>query len=340
MISQTQWIQRLRQIIKTRDGSNWSLGDALSEGETAFGRKPAYDIAQKAIRCHRCSLYRIARVAAHYPARLRFDGLSWSVFVALSSFPLDFLNKFLPSITDSDLSAKLLRERACSEYGGDPTGRKQTKFCTVRIKADLRTKIVERSGSAKITALVTEILESWLLGEKCERQPASGNKTREWNQKVKDAGEQHSGSIKDTVGAVRNDGKPTDDVVARPEEPAPTETPRSSYSERREEQIDGGAKKIPHKTAKKYALKVSWTKCREGEYLDTENGPAILRKAFESPAAKFYSEADALAAADEHFKYCGYHERVEYCDVHSCWHVCHNFSRAVIVDGVERHVSA
>ena len=149
--------------------------------------------------------------------------------------------------------------------------------------------------------------------------------------------------IKDYLGASNpqvlagpSDVPKSDDVVARPEEPASKETPRSSYSERREEQIDGGAKPIKLKE-RKYKIKVGWIKCMPDEFLDSENGAAQLppfRIAKSSPT-KFYAEADAREAVTEHFKQCGYYENIDYCSIHSCWHVTHAYSGVPQKEGAQ-----
>jgi hypothetical protein len=226
-LNQSEWIKRLRSIVKSSDSSQWELGDALSQGETAFGRRPCYDLAQTATGWHRLSLYRIAGVASYFPKPLRFENLSWSVYVLLRPFPLSFLEQFIPTIADSGLSGKLIRERACTEYGSDPQEwRKQKKYRTVRISTSLADKIVEKSGTAKVTALVTEILESWLVGSPVERQPTSGNKTREWNQKVKDAGNEPVEAEKAPVGDTESDGNEPADVSAQPKTSADPDSPK------------------------------------------------------------------------------------------------------------------
>jgi hypothetical protein len=222
-INQSEWIKQLRRIVKSSDSSQWELGDALSQGETAFGRRPCYDLAQTATGWHRLSLYRIAGVASYFPKPLRFENLSWSVYVLLRPFPLSFLEQFIPTIADSGLSGKLIRERACAEYGSDPQEwRKQKKYRTVRISTSLADKIVEKSGSPKVSALVVEILESWLVGSPVERQPASGNKTREWTRKVQNACDEPEGAERDTRTCSPSDGN---DVQSAEQHPETSATP-------------------------------------------------------------------------------------------------------------------
>jgi len=304
ILNQSEWIKRLRSIVKSSDSSQWELGDALSQGETAFGRRPCYDLAQTATGWHRLSLYRIAGVASYFPKPLRFENLSWSVYVLLRPFPLSFLEQFIPTIADSGLSGKLIRERACAEYGSDPQEwRKQKKYRAVRIATSLCDKIVAKSGTTKVTALVTEILESWLIGSPVERQPTSGNKTREWNQKVKDAGNEPVEAEKAPVGDTESDGN---EPAATQLNPSPTETPRPDYETRRKQQIASGAQPIPAKE-RKYLCKVKivFTKCRSNSFIESKDGQ-MDRFSRAARADRFYNEFVAEDAAHEYSKDHGY----------------------------------
>jgi hypothetical protein len=363
ILNQSEWIQHLRRIVKSSDSSQWELGDALSQGETAFGRRPCYDLAQTATGWHRLSLYRIAGVASYFPKPLRFENLSWSVYVLLRPFPLSFLEQFIPTIADSGLSGKLIRERACAEYGSDPQEwRKQKKYRTVRISTSLADKIVEKSGTAKVTALVTEILESWLVGSPVERQPTSGNKTREWNQKVKDAGNEPVEAEKAPVGDTESDGNEPADVSAQPktsadpDSPKPVEvdlsepepqtrrspqeyldaedgihrlTDRPTYDQRRAAQIAAGAQPIKKKLRKPKprALRLQWVPC--GRQVDAGNGPAMARVRTQKPDC-FRTLEDARAAEEKNFQEKGHREEVVYCVVPcDAYHVKHIYSSEV-----------
>jgi hypothetical protein len=368
ILNQSEWIQHLRSIVKSSDRSQWELGDALSQGETAFGRRPCYDLAQTATGWHRLSLYRIAGVASYFPKPLRFENLSWSVYVLLRPFPLSFLEQFIPTIADSGLSGKLIRERACAEYGSDPQEwRKQKKYRTVRISTSLADKIVEKSGTAKVTALVTEILESWLIGSPVERQPTSGNKTREWNQKVKDAGNEPVEAEKAPVGDTESDGNEPGDVSAQPKTSADPETPasvevdisepepqtrrspqeyldaedgihrltdRPTYSQRRAQQIANGAEPISKRYGKRTvrikprALRLQWVPC--GRQVNAGNGPAMKCARAQKPDC-FRTLEDARAAEEKNFQEKGHREEVVYCLVPcDAYHVKHIYSSEVL----------
>jgi hypothetical protein len=147
-----------------------------------------------------------------------------------------------------------------------------------------------QSGNKKICVMIEGILESWLHTQPDAPAPPVG------------AG-------------------PT--VV-----PAPAASePRPTYSERRKQQIADGATPIPAKKAKK--IRLAWVPCRPAEFLDSENGPKQMQQNSKF-AAKFYSEADAIAAEQKNFEQVGYREEVKECAVCSggnarkkCWHVFH-----------------
>jgi hypothetical protein len=336
--NQSEWIKRLRSIVKSSDSSQWELGDALSQGETAYGRRPCYDLAQTATGWHRLSLYRIAGVASYFPKPLRFENLSWSTYVLLRPFPLSFLEQFIPTIADSGLSGKLIRERACAEYGSDPQEwRKQKKYRTVRISTSLADKIVEKSGSPKVSALVVEILESWLVGSPVERQQTSGNKTREWNQKVKDAGEQHP-----ETSAAPEPYQPVEVDLSEPE-PATRRSPneylgaedgihrltdRPTYDQRRAQQIAEGAEPIKKKLRKPKprALRLQWTPCSKP--IRVEKGAVTFRS--HKPDC-FRTLEDARGAEEKNFQEKGHREEVVYCVVPcDSYHVKHIYSSEVL----------
>jgi hypothetical protein len=313
-MNQQQWVSRLQNLAKSRNRSNWELGDVLSQGETEYGKKPCYDLAQKATGYYRGSLYRIAGVAAYFPAPLRFEKLSWLTYVALRAFPLPFLEKFLPTVADSELSAKIIREKAVAEYGSDPEPhRRAKKYSQVRIAYSLCVKLVERAGTSKVSGLVTQILEEWLVGEKCERYSTNANKTREWNQKVKDAGAETVEAQKAPVGVVRSDVPKSDDAQPRPELPSEESSPKRAFTKR---------KKCTCR------IKILYTTCH-GVGAD-----ARIR------ASRFTSLEEAKDANEKFRKCHGYNEVIEECDACKGFHLRHLYAARNIADALQQHAQS
>jgi hypothetical protein len=325
-MNQQQWISRLQKLAKSRNRSNWELGDVLSQGETEYGKKPCYDLAQKATGYYRGSLYRIAGVAAYFPARLRFENLSWLTYVALRAFPLPFLEKFLPPVADSELSAKIIREKAVAEYGSDPEPhRRPKKYNQVRIAHSLCIKLVERAGTSKVSGLVTQILEEWLVGEKCERYSTNANKTREWNQKVKDAGAETVAAQKDAGPDTESVGNDVQSAQTQPEAPIVPEK-RPTYAERRKnwnpetKSYDQPAEKpafVEHKYTCKH--KLLFTPCKPDAWVDGEIPTQFSKRKI--MATRFKTRELADIAAREYQEDRGYAIESMRCEVCKCWHI-------------------
>lgn len=308
MMTQNQWIQKLRDCAKVHTGGNWALGDLLVSGTNEFGRK-SYALACQATGYGRVSLYRIARTAAHFPTHLRLENIAWSTFVLLRPFPLSFLEKFLPTIDGSDLSAKLIREKAVAEYGSDPEPyRKQKIFRHVRLATELCDRIVEQSGKAQVSGAVTQILKDYLAAAK--------------------------GDGKASAAVAPSDGNEPGATSRHPETSAATEPPRPDYETRRKQQLDAGAQPIKPKPPRKSKLRLQWIACRSKSFVDSERGlaPSLQNFGSQKPTC-FATEAGAIAAEEKYFREHGHHEEVVYCVYcnmpRGAYHVKHIYSSEV-----------
>jgi hypothetical protein len=331
-LNQSEWIKRLRSIVKSSDSSQWALGDLLVAGTNEFGRK-SYALACQATGYGRVSLYRIARTAAHFPTHLRLEYIAWSTFVLLRPFPLSFLEKFLPTIGGSDLSAKLIREKAVAEYGSDPEPyRKQKIFRNVRLSTELCDRIVERSGKGRVSGAVTQILKDYLAAAKSD------------------------GKASEAVAP--SDGNEPAATQTCPPTPSPTEpevetqtgrsgpksyvdekdglyrlTNRPTYDQRRAEAIANGAEPIPLKkrATRKDAqpkLRLLWTTC--GAAVSSDNG-VVGRARGHLRATCFGTLEAAQKAEQENYERCGYREEIVAClGTHQGqFHIRHRFSSEV-----------
>ena len=309
MMTQNQWIQKLRECAKTHTGGNWALGDLLVAGTNEFGRK-SYALACQATGYGRVSLYRIARTAAHFPTHLRLENIAWSTFVLLRPFPLSFLEKFLPTIDGSDLSAKLIREKACSEYGQDPepSHRQPKIFRHVRLNTELCDKIVARTGKQQVSGAITQILKDYLTAA-----PSAG---------------------KASEAVAPSDGNEPAATSRHPETSAAPESPRPDYETRRKQQLAEGAERVSKRVGKqmhkppKRELRLQWVPC--GRKLDAGNGPAMTRARSQKPDC-FRTLEDARAAEEKNFQEKGHREEVVYCVVPcDAYHVKHIYSSEVL----------
>jgi hypothetical protein len=334
-MTQNQWLQKLRDCTKTHTGGNWMLGDLLVAGTNKFGRK-SYALACQATGYGRVSLYRIARTAAHFPTHLRLENIAWSTFVLLRPFPLSFLEKFLPTIDGSDLSAKLIREKACSEYGQDPEPyRKQKIFRQVRLNTELCDRIVEQFGKTPVSSAITQILKDYLAAAKSDGKASEAVAPS-------DGSEPAATSRHPETSAAPETPKPesqTETGRSGPKEFLDAEdgihrlTDRPTYDQRRAAQLENGAEPIPLKkrATRKDAqpkLRLLWTTC--GAAASSGNG--VVGRAASSLRATCFGTLEAAQKAEqENFERCGYREEVVAClGVHQgYWHIRHVFSSEV-----------
>ena len=284
-------------------------------------------------------LVRVAQVAERFVAARRFSytvaHLRW-----LMPFPDEFLDRFLPSAANLNLSVKALRARAENEFGENPYKPKKPKKRNVPLRADLWARLSEHAPT-KVSALIDFILEDWLRREHggqpltdAQKQDRYRERKRWREQQGKPAAttyhddKQHPEASKVPVGARPEAGKDKQSTSAQPPTPVVPEA-KPDYAARRQQQIAAGAKKIEPKPERKFKLRLQWTECRPGKsYLDSENGPTQFRGKGSEHPHKFFSEADAIAAEQRHFEECGYHELVVRCEECHCWHVRHRYSAA------------
>ena len=337
MMTQDQWIQKLRDCAKTHTGGNWALGDLLVAGTNEFGRK-SYAIACQATGYGRVSLYRIARTAAHFPTHLRLEYIAWSTFVLLRPFPLSFLEKFLPTIGGSDLSAKLIREKAVAEYGSDPEPyRKQKIFRNVRLSTELCDRIVERSGKGRVSGAVTQILKDYLAAAKSDGKASEAVAPSDGNEPAATSRHSETSAAPRLSKPVQVDlSEPEPQTRRSPQEYLDAEdgihrlTDRPTYDQRRAAQIAAGAQPIKKKLRKPkpHALRLQWVPC--GRQVDAGNGPAMARVRTQKPDC-FRTLEDARAAEEKNFQEKGHREEVVYCVVPcDAYHVKHIYSSEVL----------
>jgi hypothetical protein len=267
-------------------GLKWENGLELASAAT--GRTEYY-------------LKRVAKIAERFTPEKRFPAYAIDHYKQMMPFPASFTDTFLPEVAHLSLSGKALRIRAEEEYGSNPYKPKQPKKRSVYVRADLWVRLQAHAPAKKVSALVERVCESWL--------------------------KQHPEAQKTTVPANPTVGNDIQSAQPHPETSAATNSPKPDYETRRKQQIADGAEKIPQKPEKKYSLRVRWMPCVRSEFMDSENGVNPLSSRLRPPRpTQFWSEELARAAEAEHFIACGYHEAVEYCAVHKCWHVAHRYS--------------
>jgi hypothetical protein len=218
-------------------------------------------------------LVRVAQIAERFTPAKRF---SYTVahLRALMPFPDEFLDRFLPSAASLNLSVKALRSRAEAEYGENPYKPKQPKKRSVPLRASLVAQLSELAPK-RVSVLIERICEDWL--SKPEQQAiilaiAELQPKKPKAEKIKEPADikfqldkyykQQAAARraeKSAEGIAERDGNDIPSAQPHPETSTATETPRPTYEDRRKQQIDAAAEKIPQKRCK---TKIVFTICR------------------------------------------------------------------------------
>jgi hypothetical protein len=275
-------------------------------------------------------LVRVSQIAERFTPAKRF---SYTVahLRALMPFPDEFLDRFLPSAANLNLSVKALRARAETEFGSNPYKPQQPKKRSVPLRASLLAQLSERAPR-KVSVLVERICDEWLsksteqqasllAGEELQkeqkkqkpREPeAPGTADVRYQLKLYEAAQKAAGKAKkDAIGSAEAEGN----------EPAATqpcpnsEAPRPPYEDRRKQQIAEGAAKIKLKhqksAPKKCTCKIRlvWTTCK---------GPG----AFSVLRADSFRKRERAEVAAAEFKAChGWTPFIALCELCSASHL-------------------
>lgn len=280
-------------------------------------------------------LVRVAQIAERFTPAKRF---SYTVahLRALMPFPDEFLDRFLPSAANLNLSVKALRSRAEAEYGENPYKPKNPTKRSIPLRASLVAQLSERAPR-KVSALVERICESWLSKsleqqasvlqkeqkkQKAKEPEAPGTADVRYQLKLYEAAQKAAREAqKAPVGVARNDGN---EPAATSRHPKTSAQPRPSYEDRRKQNGSTGFKK---KEKKPRELRLQWVPC--GRQVDAGNGPAMVRAKSQRPDC-FRTLEDAQAAEEKYFQEKGYHNEVVYCVVPcGAYHVKHIYSSEV-----------
>jgi hypothetical protein len=327
--SQNDFIRIVRAVARLDQANDLWKADAALHSIRHWGKEEGLAITAEASGLSKFFLYKASFVAAAFPPEHRYQTYKFSHYRTMLPFPRAWAYKFLAENADKNLSAKGLRALAVKEFGSEPHKNKQPKKQSVSIRRELFDRLRPYSDSRKVHALIEHILEEWLLKNPVppEKKPKAEKiiEPLDMASQLARFKKSHPEYGNDSVGTSRTAGN----------EPDATQ-PRPSYAERREQQIVNGAQPIPAKPMKKRpALKLQWLECRPAEYIDSENGPEIVRPGNmltnfrrEKPD-RFFTEDAARQAEEKHFQECGFHELVIRCEPCKCWHVKHVYSNEV-----------
>jgi hypothetical protein len=177
-----EWLENARTLAKTGKCLSWDIGDHILYGKRTFGDN-AIPAALKTTGWTRGYISRVATVCERFPVEQRLPELSFYVYQRLQPFPPEITNKLLPMAAAQKIGARRLYRKACELAGEDPADRVKGLQSTVPIPTSLYGKLHDRAHGGRVSALVQEILEEWLVGAPVERK-VSGPRTHEWKERV------------------------------------------------------------------------------------------------------------------------------------------------------------
>jgi hypothetical protein len=128
-----------------------------------------------------------ARIAERFDPSRRYAGLTREHYRGICCFPIEFTDKWLPTVYEKGFGAKTLRALCVEAFGSDPKEgytRKQNKKRGVRISTTLYAQFQERSPIPKVAIFIEQVLEDWMSTATTiehERVAAALEMRGEWN---------------------------------------------------------------------------------------------------------------------------------------------------------------
>jgi len=334
-LSQSDYSKIGSAITKIDTASEMWVADYALAGMRLFGEESGIALAGEATELSRFYLKKCATVANRFTPEKRFSSFKFSHYRYLMPFPVEFTDRWLPTVADKKIGSNSLRALAVEAYGSEPSKAKQPKRRNVAIRSELYARLVDHSPTRKVVGLIDLILEDWLkkpleeqaivvaLAElqreqkKCSsrkrraRRAGSGIKQPEAKRtanvqyQLEQFYKQQAAAAKAkeaAVGACPSAGNET------------TDTPRPPYAERREAQYADGAQPIPKKTDQAKCtcrVKLLWSDCK-GPGAD-----ARLR-------GKSFADRESTEAAQRAYKAChSYTPFITFCELCTAFHLHH-----------------
>lgn len=112
-----------------------------------------------------------ARIAERFDPARRFPNLTREHYRGLCCFPVEFTDKWLPTVVEKGFGAKTLRALAVEAYGSDPKqGYSKNKQRSFAIPETLFARLKEASPIPKVAVFIKVVLEEWLNTATTEQQ--------------------------------------------------------------------------------------------------------------------------------------------------------------------------
>jgi hypothetical protein len=159
--TKVEYQQLCSGLAKIDDAGQLWVCDAALWGMQRFGREEGLELAHAATGYTKCTLKKLAYIASRFTPDHRPDGFTRSHFKTLLPFPQEWLNTWLPTISNRKLKAKGVRALAVEAFGSDPSWRPVKKVRQVNIPAAIYARLVELNQT-RPSALVEAIITEWL----------------------------------------------------------------------------------------------------------------------------------------------------------------------------------
>lgn len=325
-LSQTEF-SRLGKALSSVDTASdlWSCDYALA-GLRKWGEE-GLGLAAEATRLSARYLKVSARIAERFDPTRRYDGLTRNHYRGLVCFPVEFTDKWLPTVASKRLSAKSLRALAVEAYGSDPkAGYTKNRKRSISVSEALYARLKELSPVRKTAVFVEEVLQDFVSNATDEQKSRVAATLRK-RDTVKHR-ERRRARAPEEAKPTKVEETPT---PTSPKEPQPEARP--TYSERRMAQIAAGVAPIPPKPKKKVAIRVQWLAECEKSFVEDSEGKVAPLRVTRQPTC-FPSEEDAGKANEAFMESHGYREQVVYCAVCGAWHLKHVYSVDLPAHGV------
>jgi hypothetical protein len=279
----------------------WSCDYALA-GQKRWGDE-GLRVAAAATRLSVGYLKVGVRIAERFDPSRRFPNMTREHYRGLCCFPVEFTDKWLPTVVEKGFGARSLRALAVAAFGRDPkAGYSKNKKRQISIPETLYARLKECSPIPKTAIFIEQILVDFASDATPEQQAriAAALFTRDADRTRERRG------IKPKVEKIK---EPTDVQYQLKKF---QEASRPTYAERREEQLANGAEPVPVKD-KKYKCKVRivFTECRGNTYID---GDVTKQLSTGMSVSRYFKQEDAEAAAAEYGADRGYRCEAFICE--------------------------
>jgi hypothetical protein len=181
---EADWLQIGRALASVCQSAYWWTGDWMIYGFNTYGKKTTFDLAQQATGYTRHVLYACASTARRFPPERRVEALTFYHHKMVSKFTPAVADKVLAEAAEIGLTGRQVLEAAqqvAGEVKPKPHHPLQLTKVTIRLYGPTYDKLKARCPAGRpVDAMISQIIEEWLLGKPMQRSETNGKKTTQW----------------------------------------------------------------------------------------------------------------------------------------------------------------